>query len=745
MSSSRSELDLPSAALAGFADNAAHLRAELEWVHQVIRSAIHDFGRGDAGPDEFAGVYISREEIDRYLQDAGVEMGGHTPDPEGRALRDAVTRARTALDRRNRLALARGIDLRLERLARAFLLEAPARAALLCVVAAELDPQIARLFSYLQNDAAKKRPTFALLTRLTGRGADDPVDVRRLFGPASPLMADRLVEGAAEGADTPLPAREARPAVGLVEFLVGIDTLPAVLTHAEILTRAEVPESFGYHRHHRTIVEALLRQCEAGAPLPFSYVAGPGGSGKQLIAEALASALRKDVIRVHWARLRGAGSALEEAGRVLRREARMRNCLVLLDGADAALTEPDADRAKPSPLETFLVHLSGVEVMATGTVPAADVRHRLGLRTLGFELPYPTCGEREEIWRHHLADSDGTAMAAEIPLIAAKFRFTPGQIAHAVHAAQASTPLDADGARRLNSADLHARCREEAQRGLHLYCQKIVPRFDWADIVLPADTRAQLGEICRWVRHRSQVYDAWGFGAKQAVGRGVTVLFSGASGTGKTMSAEVIAADLQLDLFRVDLSRIVSKYIGETEKNLSRVFEQAAISSCVLFFDEADALFGKRTEVKDAHDRYANIEINYLLSEMDQYEGIIILSTNLKGNLDSAFIRRFSHVVEYPVPNERLRETIWRKAFPADTPLDADVDFGFLAQRFNLAGGNIKNIVLTGAFLAATDARPLGMEHLILATKREYQKIGRLCSKSDFGQYYGLVREADVS
>jgi SpoVK/Ycf46/Vps4 family AAA+-type ATPase len=210
------------------------------------------------------------------------------------------------------------------------------------------------------------------------------------------------------------------------------------------------------------------------------------------------------------------------------------------------------------------------------------------------------------------------------------------------------------------------------------------------------------------------------------------------------MSAEIIANDLELDLFRIDLSRIVSKYIGETEKNLSRIFSQSASNNCVLFFDEADALFGKRTEVKDAHDRYANIEINYLLTEIERYQGVIVVATNMKGNVDPAFIRRFSHVVEYPMPNERLRESIWKKSFPAKTPLAADVDFAFLAQNFDLSGGNIKNIALSSAFLASAEGGEITMGHVILATKREYQKIGRVCSKSDFGPHYALVRERDA-
>ncbi|MEP7305164.1 MAG: AAA family ATPase [Acidobacteriota bacterium] len=737
------------AALAGFPDNAAHLRAELEWVHQLIASEIRAASSGEAGAgvDEFAGLCISREEVEHYLgREPARSNGGGVADLARRQLGDDVTRARAALDLRAARSLASGVDLRLERLVRAFDLDGQARTALLCAAAAELDAQVSRMFAYLQNDATKKRPTFGLLARLIMRRLADPVGLWQLFPPTSPLFADRLLDSFSEVAHTPLPARESRPAAGVVEFLLGIDSLPAPLAHAvELVPSTEPIDDLAYHVHHRAIVQDLVRYRHTIAPLPFCYIAGPAGAGHRLIAAALSATLGKGLLVARWVALRSIAGGVEEAARLLSREARLRNCLVLLDGVDENVGDPDGERAKPNQVETLLCGLAGADVIATGTIAPAELRHRLGLRAIGFELPYPTVDERREIWRRHLPPGTDVDVAADVPQLAQKFRFTPAQIAHVVQVAEMAAPHATVARPFLEGVDLHARCREEAQRGLHLFCQKIVPRFGWDDIVLPADTHAQLQEICRWVKDRSRVYETWGFGTKLAVGRGVTVLFSGSSGTGKTMSAEIIASDLQLDLFRVDLSRIVSKYIGETEKNLSRIFEQSAIGNCVLFFDEADALFGKRTEVKDAHDRYANIEVNYLLSEMDRSEGIIIVSTNLKGNLDPAFIRRFSHVVEYPVPNEQLRQTIWCKAFPADTPRNADVDFDFLAQRFNLAGGHIKNIVLTSAFLAAADAREIGMEHVIRATKREYQKIGRICSKSDFGPYYGLVRDAEVS
>jgi SpoVK/Ycf46/Vps4 family AAA+-type ATPase len=235
------------------------------------------------------------------------------------------------------------------------------------------------------------------------------------------------------------------------------------------------------------------------------------------------------------------------------------------------------------------------------------------------------------------------------------------------------------------------------------------------------------------------VYYDWGFDDKLSLGKGLNVLFSGPSGTGKTMAAEVIASELSLDLYKIDLSMIVSKYIGETEKNLNRIFKEAEQSNAILFFDEADALFGKRSEVQDSHDRYANIEISYLLQKMEENEGIVILASNLSQNIDDAFLRRMHFTVEFPFPEEEYRYKIWKSLFPVEAPLSGDIDYEFLAKRFKLSGGNIKNIVVNSAFLAAENSGVIAMDDVINAAKREFQKIGKVCSQSEFGKYYGLI------
>ena len=292
--------------------------------------------------------------------------------------------------------------------------------------------------------------------------------------------------------------------------------------------------------------------------------------------------------------------------------------------------------------------------------------------------------------------------------------------------------------------DLYNACRAHSNQRLNRLALKVSPRYTWSDIVLPKEQMAQLRELLNYVKYRDLVYGEWGFEQKLSLGKGLNVLFSGVSGTGKTLAAEIMAHELGLDLYKIDLSMVVSKYIGETEKNLSAIFQEAKDSNAILFFDEAEALFGKRSEVKDAHDRYANIETAYLLQKMDEYEGIVILATNLRNNMDEAFTRRMQGTIDFPFPEEDHRRLIFEGIFPKRSPLSSDIDFAFVARQFKLTGGNIKNIALHAAFLAAEDGKVISMAQIVRATKREFQKMGRLCSKADFGSYYDLMKEADV-
>jgi SpoVK/Ycf46/Vps4 family AAA+-type ATPase len=264
--------------------------------------------------------------------------------------------------------------------------------------------------------------------------------------------------------------------------------------------------------------------------------------------------------------------------------------------------------------------------------------------------------------------------------------------------------------------------------------------FEWHDLVLPERPREVLRSISSYLRHRDLVLSEWGYGRSVARAQGLKVLFAGESGTGKTMAGQALARDLGLDLFRIDLATVVSKYIGETERNLDRIFDAAEGSNAILFFDEADALFGKRSEVRDSHDRYANIEVAYLLQKMESYEGAVILATNLRRNIDEAFLRRLDFVIDFPFPEASDRERIWKLVLPDTAPLAEDIDVPFLASEFKLAGGSIRNASLAAAFLAAEDGARIGMRHLVRGVALEYGKLGRLAPEADVEHFHELIR-----
>ena len=346
------------------------------------------------------------------------------------------------------------------------------------------------------------------------------------------------------------------------------------------------------------------------------------------------------------------------------------------------------------------------------------------------ELPLESLPRRR--WRE-LAAGDGTADAADWHRALGRgirpgYRLDREQLRLVASALQGGeSGIDA-GVRRLAAGHLD-----------HL-ALRVSPRRTWDDLVLLRDQKLQLMELAARYRRRVLVHQEWGFPAVPA--GGVVALFSGASGTGKTLAAEVIAGDLGVDLYKVDLAAVVSKYIGETEKNLSRIFDAAGASDLVLFFDEADALFGKRTEVSDSHDRYANIEVSYLLQRLERYDGLVIMATNLQRNIDQAFLRRISVAVDFPLPAEPQRRDIWRQSFPSTAP-QQDLDVDFLAKNFKISGGVIHNAALGAAFLAADDGQIITMDHVALALKREFQKLGRLRTEAEFARYYDLVNRDD--
>jgi hypothetical protein len=426
-----------------------------------------------------------------------------------------------------------------------------------------------------------------------------------------------------------------------------------------------------------------------------------------------------------------ASTDFEQTLKLSFREVKFHEAILCLDGLDALRT---ADHTlQYQRLIDGLVHDTGITILVgvepwlpSGCGPAGIIPVTVAI---------PDFAQRRAHWQHHVAGGGISLAVSDLDALASRFRLMPDQIAEATVtalnraqwrvAAQSFNGLPGETNTQVTMHDLFTAACAQSGHDLAKLARKIESRYTMDDIILPPDQLTQLEEICNHAQYRHIVYGEWGFDRKLSLGKGLNVLFSGPPGTGKTMAAEVIAHELRLDLYKIDLSQVVSKYIGETEKNLDRIFTAAHTSNAILFFDEADALFGKRSEVKDAHDRYANIEVGYLLQKMEEYDGVAILATNLRQHMDEAFVRRMHCIVEFPFPDEEYRRRIWEVTFPREAPVGDDVDFGVLASEVRLAGGNIKNIALGAAFYAASDGRVITMPHLLQAARREHQKLGR--------------------
>ena len=342
--------------------------------------------------------------------------------------------------------------------------------------------------------------------------------------------------------------------------------------------------------------------------------------------------------------------------------------------------------------------------------------------------------QRRTDWQISLG-ADAPAEIGEAD-VTTQFLLSGEQVRRAVEAARLQARLAGD---EVSVEHLRAGARAQNGAGLERLARRIQPSVGWGDLVLAPATADALRELAVRARRRDLVLDEWGMRPGGGRGRGIMVLFAGDSGTGKTMSAEVLAGDLGLDLYTVNLATVVDKYVGETEKNLERIFTEADGVNAVLLFDEADALFGKRSEVRDANDRYANIEVAYLLQRMETFDGLAVLATNLRANVDEAFARRLDMVVDFPSPDVPLRQALWDRCLAAGVPRAADLDLDFCAQAFELSGGNIRSIAITAAYLAADEGRPVGMADIIRGVHREYRKLGRMVVASEFGPYFHLT------
>jgi ATPase family associated with various cellular activities (AAA)/Winged helix domain, variant len=571
---------------------------------------------------------------------------------------------------------------------------------LLLCAGLELDSAFSQLCAAAQGNRQRAYPTFGLAL------AALPEAHWSALTPAAPLRRWRLIE---VGSGDTLTSSPLRIDERVLHYLTGVSYLDARLHGLVQLLPppADLPPS------HRELAQRMVdcwSRSKQASTWPVIQLCGDEHTAKHAVAAFACDAMGVQLNVLRAADIPLAVVEREALARLWEREASLSSSALLLE-----YDEPENSRAALS----FLENVHGMLLVAS--------REPLRLwkrPVIRLDVNKPTATEQRSLWQEVLGPM-APRLNGQLESLVSQFNLGLQDI----HAAGAQALRGVPPEEKALGPILWDACRMQARSRLDDLAQRIEPVNDWNDLVLPEAQLQSLRDIAAQVHQRAKVYESWGFASKGARGLGISALFAGASGTGKTMAAEVLAKDLCLDLYRIDLSQVVSKYIGETEKNLRRVFDAAEEGGAVLLFDEADALFGKRGEVKDSQDRYANIEVSYLLQRMEAYRGLAILTTNIKGALDTAFLRRIRFVVQFPFPDATQRASIWQHIFPSRTPTES-LDMNKLA-RLNVAGGNIRNIALHAAFLAAHAGEPVRMVHLLRAARSEYGKLEKPLTDSE--------------
>ncbi len=704
-------------------EHLADLLLRHDWLlkRQIARGHAHK-------PADVLGfAAISEQEVQRLLD-------GHAPESASEAdvrwIDRTLHQLQRQIDARVEQSRVHGVRLPMVELARRFALTPREVDLLFACLAVEIDRRYERIYGFLHDDMSRRLASPGIAIALYGDGLGNQLAVRALLNAQAPLRHFRLIEIDDDTSAAPWLSRPMRVDERIVSFAIGEQMIdPRIARHVTWIGAGAAPrdsEPAG-HTTDETLERIVhLAGSSHGLRKPFIYLHGARHSDADRLVRRAVARLGVPVMAVDAELLPQAQPEFEQALFLLFRDALLSHAAIYLRNVDRALDPLGAPRYRallrsagemgsvvfasgdqawrwPLPQDPVALHI--LELTADGVVEQLDAWQAMSnnelddakLHRLVSLHPMPVAAIRD-VWRMAQAATDDD---------------------------QATPTLE----------QVERACRTFAGPPVSSLARRIEPKHRWPDLVLPAPHLEQLSAICSQAKHASIVYGKWRFERKLSLGRGLNAMFTGQPGTGKTMAAEVIAADLGVDLLKIDLSQIVSKYIGETEKNLRELFDAAASANAILFFDEADALLGKRSDVRDAHDRNANTETAYLLQKMEEYPGITILATNLRQNMDAAFTRRMRFIVDFPFPEDEDRLRIWRSIWPPEVPLGPDVDLPSLARQFRLAGGGIRNAALAAAFLAAEQHQPVSMRHLMRATMRELQKMGRLVNEEEHRRY----------
>lgn len=653
----------------------------------------------------------------RYLMSAlalvRASLESRNASPGDKSLQNKKVQNKEARKNLQEAASAMSAPPALDTLCAIFGLSSFERYILLLCAGVELDSTFGSLCAAEHGDPRRNYPTFSMAL------ASLPEAHWSALSPSSPLRRWRLIE--IENGDM-LTQSPLRMDERILHYLTGVQYLDERISGVIEPVRVSVNLLPSYLAQAERLARVWSQSASKSA-LPIVQLCGDDVAVKHSIAAAACSALGLNLSLVSAGSLPATPGEIDAFTRLWEREAALSSNALLLDCDEIDPT----DNAREKIINRVIERIRSALI-----VTGKERRVILQRVAITFDIPRLTAEDQRTIWKTALGTA-ASGMNGQVGSLVSQFNLNTQAIHNAC--AEALGNLVENDHIRTDPEELDTilwdACLKQSRPRLDNLAQRIEPIATWDDIVVPEPQTRTLQEIAMHVRQRFKVYDEWGFASKGSRGLGISALFTGESGTGKTMAAEVIANELHLDLYRIDLSQVVSKYIGETEKNLRRVFDAAEEGGAILLFDEADALFGKRTDVKDSHDRFANIEISYLLQRMEAYRGLAILTTNMKNALDTAFLRRIRFIVQFPFPDTVQRAQIWQRIFPSNTPTER-LDMKKLA-RLNVAGGNIRNIALNAAFTAADEGEPVRMKHLLYAARSECAKLEKSLSEAEIG------------
>lgn len=642
------------------------------------------------------------------------------------AMRAAFQEADSRLEASRQAFIDLGAEPPFDALARCWTLDSTDVAVLRLVVAPVLDSSFRKRIARFKDNVLLDYPDVDFLLAMLRDTRVERLNLRERFLPGSPLVNARLVQLLLprEAGSDALLAHEVRLPDRVVSYLLGhehldrtIATFARVSRPAATLDRVVLdPEVLD---RVATLVRPILQRevpGDTGVTLGFG---GPSGTGKTLLASALAASEGRPMIAVDSARLAALDTLPDETLDALFQEATMRRAVLVFDACEALFGQKNP---RMPALFARLERHAGV------TILCATDSHQLDPaveRHVDYQVEFdaPDGPRRERLWTLHLAE-DTLDATVDLPALAQTFEFTGGQIANA---AGVSRQLSAArGGDSLAQVDLTAGAWAQVRADMEEYARRRKVHLTLDDLILPDEEMKLVREVLDAAKHRTFILTRWGFGKRMPTGRGLCCLFVGDPGTGKTLCAEIMAEMLGQNLYQISIPRVMSKYIGETEKNIEKIFQTARANNSILLFDEADALFTSRVKVDTSVDRFSNMEINLLLQEIERFDGIALLTTNLEKNMDKAFERRIQFKIRFPFPDKRHRTLIWKSLIPRECPIDTDIDWDLVGESFELSGGNIKNAILRAAYRAARDGRRIGMDHLVDAAEAECRHAGRL-------------------